>query len=508
MRCLFCHHDNPDNSAQANFCSSCGAQLKASSSSVPAPQPQSWEPVTDFHDPPVSSSLPVALPPASNYSHSSQSDSGTLSAIIALIAFFGLPILVFLFFLFAVSSLSRKTSDDPFRSRAYVNGKEVGPGDPAYHIITQQIEEDEKRRKRVEQDKAQRSLPVNQYPVQSSKPVLRKIPAHKTALLSLLHDGKLLIADNQQGKLILWNPLSGKTISLQQKTVPNKSENPVFEVNKAALTPDGALLACHSTSGIGLWDTSTGQIRGFLKGKIKVVDFLTFSNSRQLIIWGKGETNKEVWDINTRKIIRSQISSAIDLIDHKAPYETWLDYSQRSSVRSPDGHWFVSGGNYGRIIIVDMRTRNSKRQQSEAKSDVNALAFSPDSRHLISGAGNTLIEWDVVNNANGSKQKTLLESEYFITRATYSPDGEWVAVMQGEWKLALIHLPSDKNFDLQWPNKNYSNKNERVRDMAFSSDGTRLQCILPDGQLAIWRFKKPLLPLVVKTVKKAVQPQR
>lgn len=346
------------------------------------------------------------------------------------------------------------------------------------------------------------ALPPSQSPMQSNNPVRRQMRASDLYAATLSRDGNMVAGITVKNKIGLWDTNSGQirrncVLPTSAPSTPIgdpvriASQLPRTESSPAmfkapVFSPDGAVLACGMVNNIALWETRTGKFQGYLTGRIWDIESLAFSaDGRSLISGGSGtETDRsfnEVWDVRARKVIQTQE----ELNDSSDGYVL-------SVAASPDGRLYARGGNAGTITVWDARTGVVQWGVSEQSSELNTLLFSPDSQHLISGDSYSTIEWDT---KKGASHRILARYQTeFSTAATaaYSPDGQWLAIIKDWRELALCGFSSNALLNLDWTRR-FPMEDGRTLAVAFSSDGTRLQCVLSSGELAIWRFKKPLL---------------
>ncbi len=116
-------------------------------------------------------------------------------------------------------------------------------------------------------------------------------------------------------------------------------------------------------------------------------------------------------------------------------------------------------------------------------SDINAVTFSSDGRHLASIGDAGLIQvWDVDEQTNSStpelKTKTVGEAD-FVTIAA-APDGTQFAGGTEDGGVVVW------NSDADWKLLPGSHRGS-VNDIAFSPDGTRLASVSDDKSVRVWQ---------------------
>jgi len=260
--------------------------------------------------------------------------------------------------------------------------------------------------------------------------------------LSFSRDGKLLavIADveSDDGPVAqVWDFEKGRLISTPEGP-GNKN------VGKAALSPDGKLLAIGSDE-LTFWDVASGRQRGGaieVPGTIANTQSLTFNPDGSLLALGTLEGDIFLVDARTfRQVGRVSIASRLKT----EPVE--------ALAFSPDGRLLASNGlERGRAILWDAAThaRLHELAYPGLRILVKAVAFSPDGRMLamagIAGGGpeqeSPIILWDM---------------------ETYQPLGEPLSGHKG----ALYHLAFSPR-------------------CAGCPDGARLMSGGDDGTLRIW----------------------
>ena len=216
-------------------------------------------------------------------------------------------------------------------------------------------------------------------------------------------------------------------------------------VDTVAMSPDGTFLATGDRDKtVKLWHVETQQCFQTLSGHIGGIVSLAFSPDGALLVSGGGENwetqthadgttfifsaggspvdrTARVWEVTTGKNIATLESSWIVRGTAFSPdgkclatgttksvtlwcTKTWQPMATLDTVSfesfafSPDGSRLVIGGTWPeqRIQVWDVETRELIVELAGHKSDVESLAFSPDSRLLASGGFDGIIYlWDM-----------------------------------------------------------------------------------------------------------------
>ena len=155
----------------------------------------------------------------------------------------------------------------------------------------------------------------------------------RSYLMSL--DGKVIVTfDKASGTLKSWEVASQRMLAqlVRNKTPKNPEEEPPFENDAQALSPDGKLLAFSDSNKVELWQVNSGDApltlaNQDMRGRVSVVAF------------------------------------------------------------SPDGKLLAAGDEFGTVRIWDAVNRKELATFMGHKDSVTALAFTADSRTLASGGG-------------------------------------------------------------------------------------------------------------------------
>jgi len=224
-----------------------------------------------------------------------------------------------------------------------------------------------------------------------------------------------------------------------------------------AFSPDGRYLATGTSSWlVSLWDVKTGEnIRTHTEHRHEV-SALAFTPDGKYVISGSGDSELILWDIqtgSTNKIHRSHKTSTSSIaVSYDGKYlavgnsdttvslfdvQTWeeihlLPRHSRFFVCpvafSPDSRYLVTGGGQGEgeVRFWDLKRLKRDLRLQGHTGDINVIAFSPDGRLLATGAGNwnlnndqTARIWDVTT---GRLLHELMDDSPVQTVA-FSPDG-------------------------------------------------------------------------------------
>jgi WD40 repeat protein len=279
--------------------------------------------------------------------------------------------------------------------------------------------------------------------------------------LSWSQDGKTL-ASGAKGMALLYDLETGK-IKYGFKLPPNHVLG-----TTVALSPDGKLLAAAGSfysdtkNGIFLWSAITGEQRGFLKGHRQGPTCLAFSPDGALLISiSSDDQTMRFWDVAKEM--------ELDRFEVRASKVAF----------SPNGQTVAAWGAFdsSTVYFWDAKTRKKIGQLDDCGGRVAGLAFSPDSKRVITGGYSAAMRiWDVATGKEITLQRGHLAA---VTDLVFSPDGKWLASRGGDRTVRLWDWKAGKELhrlDLAGPEGFFGHSpGPRPRHvLAFSSDGKYL----------------------------------
>ncbi|WP_350112499.1 WD40 repeat domain-containing protein [Nitrosomonas sp.] len=209
-------------------------------------------------------------------------------------------------------------------------------------------------------------------------------------------------------------------------------------------------------------------------GHMAKIQDIFFTHDGNTLISASDDKTVRVWDIasgKTIRILRGQIGPG----DEGKIYAAAL---------SPDNRWLAVGGwlkgedNRHIIRLIDLLSGQVVHLLKGHRAVINALAFSADSRRLVSGsADNTARIWDVVSGAN---LQTLSGHSDAIYAVAFSPDGHLAATGSDDHSLKFWDSATGKLL------ADLPGHTDKVRSVTFTPDGRYLLSGSHDRTIRLW----------------------
>lgn len=180
----------------------------------------------------------------------------------------------------------------------------------------------------------------------------------------------------------------------------------------------------HLMSGSGdrtlrVWNVLTGIKEYVLTGHSGKVRTCAFFPDGEHVASGASDGVVKVWNLGMAHVDRTEFRAAPAMFPGCA--------------FSPGGRYVATSGSGGSVIISDGRTGAKESDLVGHADDVRCCAFAPDNRHLVSGAGQMLRVWDIVQRATVA----TMENEDYVDHCCWSPVGTQIASVLSDSRVAL-----------------------------------------------------------------------
>ena len=153
---------------------------------------------------------------------------------------------------------------------------------------------------------------------------------------------------------------------------------------------------------------------------------------------------------------------------------------------SNDSTKLVSGGKDSTVVIWNFK-EGELLKSLKCNSIITSVCLSPNSQYLVyGGSDNRVFVYDIAKN---EITNTFSEHSDDITSIVFSPDGNYIATSSGD-KLINIYGNGALITIL-------SGHKDWVRDISFSSDGTKLISCGDDGKIITWDISDINKPRII-----------
>ena len=232
--------------------------------------------------------------------------------------------------------------------------------------------------------------------------VLDLIADNLSNRLAMSPDGSTVAGWGPDDQVCLWNVADSENkVTLGGDT---------SKVRRMTFSPDSRTVAGGTTDDkVILWDAASGAQKATLIGHTHVITSVAFSPDGTTLASGSWDATVRLWDVATgaHKITLTKHTEGITNIAF-----------------SPDGNTFVStSSNEGKVRLWDAVTGVHK---ADLDTDVNCIAFNPDSSTLAIGSWRGELNlWDVASATH--KAEFIGHYPQGISAVTFSPDGKTLA---------------------------------------------------------------------------------
>ncbi|MCB0644137.1 MAG: hypothetical protein KDC44_20980, partial [Phaeodactylibacter sp.] len=269
---------------------------------------------------------------------------------------------------------------------------------------------------------------------------------------ALSPDGQVIATGSRDGTVILWDR-NGRILQLL-------SGHP-WGVNDLAFSPDGKLLATAGSDGhLLVWDLD-GHLRFRLKEDLEYFSSVAFSPNGRWLLCGISDGKVLLWDY--RKDLRKQFEGGCRTI-----FDVAFD---------PDGESFVTSAVEGCVIRWDLK---GKRLQDFVGHGnfVHEVQFSKDGRYLLSGSSSDslVLLWD---HKGTLLRRFPMHNRGLHTSLDFAPDGNSIVFVDNNSE--VVHCDLEGNV-LQ----RFVGHTDNIESVSFSADGRHLLTAGEDHIALLW----------------------
>ncbi|MCI0633149.1 MAG: protein kinase [Actinobacteria bacterium] len=286
-------------------------------------------------------------------------------------------------------------------------------------------------------------------------------------------DGTRLVTSSDDGNVRLWDitPEGGHELLTLAGS------------GGLAYSPDGSLIAVGSEDGdVRLYEAESGERTTLLRGHEGRINAIAFHPSGStLATAGFSDGTARIWDATS-----GIESAAIDLVPSNQPARLCELYPSRLEqvfdiAFSPDGDMLLTGGWFAAssTLIWDPTTGELERILAQGSSSQDqwgrSVDFSPDGR-LVAGEG-----WDSVFVwAVDDAQIVAQIPEQQVNALAFSPDGRSLVTGSLEGGVKVWEARTGRQLGSMTGNVG------KVLDLAFSPEGEKLATSSSDGAVRLW----------------------
>jgi WD40 repeat protein len=231
-------------------------------------------------------------------------------------------------------------------------------------------------------------------------------------------DGKRILTASNDKTAQIWDATTGKAVG-----EPLKHEG---EVKKAVFTPDGQRVMTISNS-VHFWDSGTQKEIGEPLGAHNLTAASLSPDGKRVAVMEGNSTDQHetrILDVETRQLVGNPIQSK------------WYA-GEHILVFSPDSKLLVTNAGDNAARVWDVSLGKPVGDLLRHKGQVAAASFSPDGKRVATWAqGSKARVWDAQTGEQVLELPTM--DAGYRSRICYSPDGKYIAAVRTENYPAFI----------------------------------------------------------------------
>ncbi|MBM4070040.1 MAG: NB-ARC domain protein [Planctomycetes bacterium] len=225
-------------------------------------------------------------------------------------------------------------------------------------------------------------------------------------------------------------------------------------------------------------------IVGLPPANVHPVRALTVSPDKSMVAAGRGN-QIHVYDAGSGKFIRSLVDPGLKMGDGKPVQAAHMSIVSAMAF-SPDSKYLVSGS-FQEVSFWDVKTGMLRHKITGFAHDVVALAFSPDGKLLASGGGAPTEDgeikifeaptWKLIGDIKNGHSDT-------VYGLSFSPDSKKIATCSADKFIKVFEVPSGKFI------KSFEGHTHHVLDVGWQNDGKLLASAGADSTVKVWDYEK------------------
>jgi WD40 repeat protein len=228
-------------------------------------------------------------------------------------------------------------------------------------------------------------------------------------------DGRLILAGSMDKTARLWETATGRLIRRLGKHD--------YELEDVEFSTDGRYVMTVTEETFRVWNTATGQ------------ELYRFKRTGGDTILSSEDKRYRMELVGADQFVPSVLRNVVtkkELARFGGPEGT---SSKGKHIKSPDGRFTLEVGEAKSVVLKSAKTGLEIRSLIGHTDEVNALAFSPDSRLIATGSGydsykdNSLRLWDV---ETGQEVRRFEGDATLVHAVSFSPDGRFIETEGGE----------------------------------------------------------------------------
>jgi WD40 repeat protein len=205
---------------------------------------------------------------------------------------------------------------------------------------------------------------------------------------------------------------------------------------------------------VGSWE----KVGGIPYAAAEPENLLFSLDGRRLIFHQTSLQN--TWDLATGQPVANEFDPA---------------WEGSNAVFSPDGKRLVSVNSKGEVIFVDWRRRSILKRYPAHQDNGRAAARSPDGRLVATGAENVIL-WDAIT----MRKIAPLEHSSVVWGLAFSPDSRWLVSTHGDGAMLVWDMVERRRA------ANFNQHSDSVPTVAFAHDGKRIASASADQSVIVW----------------------